>query len=85
MAFFAFVPFIMCAALGFALGFPCVMGSRVLLNLREIAREEMRCGISTGKVFTSLHFAEASALQRTIPGEDEDSESEPNSLELVEV
>lgn len=85
MTFLVFYPFIICAALGFALGFPCVMGSRILLNLREIAREEMRCGISTSKIFTSLHFAEASALQRAIPEEDIDSELGLDSLELVEV
>lgn len=81
----AFYSEAMCAALGFALGFPCVMGSRILLNLREIAHEEMQYGISTGKVITSLHFAEASALQRAIPGEDGDSGSGLDSLELVEV
>ncbi|OCB90549.1 hypothetical protein A7U60_g2227 [Sanghuangporus baumii] len=64
MGFFTIYPKILCAALGFALGFPCVMGSRILLNLREIAREEMRCGLSTSKVFTSIQFAEQTLRQQ---------------------
>ncbi|KAL5481101.1 hypothetical protein ACEPAI_10042 [Sanghuangporus weigelae] len=64
MGFFTIYPKILCAALGFALGFPCVMGSRILLNLREMAREEMRCGLSTSKVFTSIQFAEQTLRQQ---------------------
>ena len=75
MSFFAIYPKILCAALGFALGFPCVMGSRILLNLREIAREEMRCGVSTSRVFTSIQFAEIS-----IRGEGNEESIEMDSL-----
>lgn len=91
MGFFTIYPKILCAALGFALGFPCVMGSRILLNLREIAREEMRCGLSTSKVFTSIQFAdrslprqESSAIEimsRSGHEEDEDGANEGWSAE----
>ena len=79
MSFLAIYPNIMSAALGFAFGFPCVMGSRILLNLREIAREEMRCGISTGKVFTSLQFAEPPVVQQDTSSAGSDLEIEIES------
>lgn len=62
IGFFAFSD-TLSAALGFAFGFPCVMGSRILLNLREVAREEMDCGFSTSNAFTSIEFAQLSVLQ----------------------
>ena len=88
MGFFTIYPKILCAALGFALGFPCVMGSRILLNLREIAREEMRCGLSTSKVFTSIQFADRSlprqessaieSMSRSRSGHEEEDEDDAN-------
>ena len=44
-------------ALAFALGFPCVMGSRILINLREVALKEDRYRHPVSVNLSVLEFA----------------------------
>lgn len=46
-------------AVSFSIGFPCVMGTRVLLNLKKVAREEARLGISTEQIQSPIEFGPA--------------------------
>ncbi|KAI5120051.1 hypothetical protein M0805_007803 [Coniferiporia weirii] len=84
MAFLAFSSSLLCDALGFALGFPCVMGSRILLNLRETARGKPM----TSLALTSLRFADNPGMQPvglsgeiSLPEDNDDDDSLPTSFE----
>lgn len=51
-------PLLICVAVGFNLGFPLIMGSRLLLNLREMAEEDLVSGMSVkNTTLTAIVFA----------------------------
>ena len=52
----ALEPLLICVAVGFVLGFPLIMGSRLLLNLREMAEEEVAGGTTRSVTLSALVF-----------------------------
>ena len=50
------------------------MGSRILLNLKEIAQEEQQMGISTHELHTDMAFAPPELSQHADSGGVEDNE-----------
>lgn len=51
-------PLLICVAVGFNIGFPLLMGSRLLLNLREMAEEDLVLGMSVkNTTLTAIRFA----------------------------
>lgn len=51
-----FEPLLICFAVGFVIGFPLVMGSRLLLNLREMAEKDP-VGSTPNISLPTIHFA----------------------------
>lgn len=66
MFFFIFNRYLVNVALSFALGFPCIMGSRLLLNLREIARKEELGSLFPSHVVSSIRFMDGGASVRSV-------------------
>ena len=54
-------PHLSCVAINFVLGFPNVMGSRMLLKLKEIAEKEEQAQVQA-RVMSSIRFEGNSAL-----------------------
>jgi len=55
VVFYAVSAVFICVAVGFVLGFPLIMGSRILLNLREMAADEVK-DRERGLSLTTLQF-----------------------------
>ena len=51
-----FEPLLICFAVGFVIGFPLIMGSRLLLNLREMAERDP-VGSTPSISLPTIHFA----------------------------